>query len=263
MEKAKILRELHAKRNWPLLLPNAWDAASARIFEDAGFPAVATTSAGVAYALGYPDGQRVPAGEMIKAIARIVRAVRVPVTADVEAGYGSAAETARALIEVGAVGMNLEDAEGATLVPLDEQVARNRSVRAAAPEIVINARTDIFLAQHSDASSRLERTIERLRAFVEAGADSVFVPGVRDAETIGKLVRAVDVPLNILAGEGTPPVAELKRLGVGRITIRSGGMRATLALTRRIAMELRDLGTYEAFTRETIPYAEVNKLFER
>jgi 2-methylisocitrate lyase-like PEP mutase family enzyme len=256
------LRELHEKSNWPLILPNVWDAASARIVEAAGFPCVATSSAGVAYSLGYSDGQHIGRDEMLDAIARIVRAIRVPVTADIEAGYGDAPGTAQALLEIGASGMNLEDYTE-DLISLEEQVEIIQAVRAAAPDIVINARTDIYLAQVGEESTRFERTVERQRAFIQAGADCVFVPGVRDEQAIAGLASEVDAPLNILATAGSPSVARLAALGVGRISFGSGPMRATMALMRRIALEAKDTGTYESFTTDTIPYAEVNRLFER
>lgn len=255
------LRELHAPQNHPLVLANVWDAASARIVEAAGFSAVASSSAGVAYSLGYPDGQLVPMREMLDAVSRIVRAVRVPVTADLEAGYGDVSATVRALIDAGAAGLNLEDFENDALVPLAKQLDRIRAARALG--VVVNARTDIYLAQLGDPASRFERTVERLQAYAAAGADCVFVPGIRDEETIGKLVKSVSKPLNILATAGTPPIPRLKELGVGRVSIGSGPMRAAMTLTRRIAEELRDHGTYDAFTRETIPYADANALFER
>jgi 2-methylisocitrate lyase-like PEP mutase family enzyme len=171
------------------------------------------------------------------------------------------------LIAAGAVGMNLEDMEGSILVPLHHQLERIRTVLAVATytgvPIVLNARTDIYLAQVGDSESRFERTVERIVAFAEAGADSVFVPGVKDEETIARLARSVDAPLNILATVGSPSIPRLRELGVARISVGSGPMRAGMALMRRIALEMRDSGTYDAFTRDTIDYADANRLFER
>lgn len=264
---AATLRELHSERNRPLVLANVWDAASARIVEDAGFPAIATSSAGVAYALGYADGQQVPPEEMYAAIYRIARTVRIPVTADIEAGYGDVAKTARALIDAGAVGMNLEDYENDGLVPLDEQLERIAAVKAMGLEagvpIVINARTEIYLANIGDPDSRLERSLERLQAFARAGADCLFIPGIKDEPTIERFVQALDGPLNILAVAGSPSIARLRELGVARISVGSGPMRATMALTRRIAVEMRDHGTYDAITTDTIAYPDANALFLR
>jgi 2-methylisocitrate lyase-like PEP mutase family enzyme len=261
VSQAETLRGLHRRMpDHMLVLPNAWDVASARIFERAGFPAIATTSAGVAFALGYPDGERLSREEMTDAVARIARAVKVPVTADVEAGYGDPVETARQVWAAGAVGMNLEDVTGDRLHDLAAQVVVIRGIRAAFPHMVINARTDILLNSIGDEATRFDRTVERLNAYAEAGADCLFAPGVRDRETIGRLAKAVRGPLNILATVGSPDLAEMKALGVARVSVGSGPMRATLGLVDRIAIELRDRGTYTAMVDGAIPYAEVNLL---
>jgi 2-methylisocitrate lyase-like PEP mutase family enzyme len=255
--KAAAFRALHRPT---LVLPNAWDGASARIFEEAGFPAIGTTSAGVAYALGYPDGERLTRNEMLEVVARIARIVKIPVTADVEAGYGDPVETARRVWAAGAVGMNLEDIVGGELHDLAKQQEAIRGIRAAVRGMVINARTDIFLNAIGDEATRFDRTVERLNAYKDAGADCLFAPGVRDRETIGRLVKAVHRPLNILATAGSPDIAEMKTLGVARVSVGSGPMRATLGLLDRIAKELRDRGTYTAMLDRAIPYAEVNRL---
>lgn len=272
-EKAERLRALHAGATI-LVLPNAWDAVSARLFEEAGFPAVATTSAGVANTLGYPDGQAAPREEVLFMVRRIAQTVQIPVTADIEAGYGanSVAEvvkTVQGVLDAGAVGINLEDAadEADTLTALDLQVEKIKAVRALAEAagipLVINARTDAFHLAQLDNEERFALAAERLNAYRNAGADSLFAPFLTDAPTISRLVQAVDGPLNILAMAGTPPVAELARLGVRRVSVGSGPNRATLALTRRIAQELRNEGTYTAFIAQTISYAEVNQLLTR
>lgn len=257
-----------------LVLPNAWDAASARIFEDAGFPAIGTSSAGIAFSLGYPDGQKISRGEMLAVVRRITEAVRIPVTADVEAGYGDspeqAAETAQEVIAAGAVGMNLEDAiqdRPDALVELNLQQEKVRAVAEVAAcvgiSFVLNARTDVFLAGIGPAETRLARSIERLNAYREAGAQCLFVPGVKDKETIAPLASDVRGPLNILAVAGTPPVAELEKLGVARVSVGSGPMRATLGLTARIARQLRDEGSFSLMTDGAIAYADANQLFAR
>ncbi len=261
MSKTALLRQLHQGPKI-LVLPNAWDVASARIFETAGFPAIATTSAGVANSLGYPDVERISRDEMLDVVRRIVKAVSAPVTADVEAGYGDALKTAQALVEIGACGMNLEDATGeASLVDTATQSKIIESVRSKT-DLVINARTDVFLLSIGDEATRFDRAVERLNAYRNAGADSLFAPGVRDAETIGKLARAVKGPLNILATAGAPPIAELERLGVRRVSIGSGAMRASMGLTQRIAKELFERGTYSSFTDGAISYVDANRLFE-
>lgn len=255
-----------------LLLPNAWDAASARVFEDAGFPAIGTSSAGAAFSLGYPDGQKISREEMLGVVRRIANAVEVPVTADVEAGFGSTPEdvagTAQAVIAAGAVGMNLEDGvEGKPdyLADLNLQKEIIRAVLETAANggvpFVLNARTDIFLNAIGPAETRLARAIERLNAYREAGAQCLFAPGVKDGETIAQLARGVAGPLNILATVGTPPVAELERLGVARVSIGSGPMRATLGFLSRMARELHDQGVFTMMTEGAPSYAQVNRLF--
>jgi len=262
-EKTTILRKLHAGPRI-LVLPNAWDVASARIFESAGFPAIATTSAGVANSLGYPDVQRISRDEMLDVIGRIVKAVAVPVTGDVEAGYDDPVATAVALVNIGAAGMNLEDSIGetGTLVEIASQVRIIEQIRAKT-DLVINARSDVYLMSVGDRATAFDRIVERLNAYRKAGADSLFAPGIRDAETIGKLARAVNGPLNILATAGAPPTAELQRLGVARVTIGSGAMRACMGLTDRIAKELFEKGTYSSFTDGAMAYLDANRLFMR
>ena len=267
-EKAERLRALHAGPRI-LVLCNAWDAASARIVEEAGFPAVATTSAGIANSLGYPDGQRVSREEMAEAVARVARAVAVPVSADMESGYGltpeAAAETARAAIAAGAVGMNLEDAiEEREFIDIRLQADRVRAAREAGEHagvpLVINARTDVYLSGIGTPAEQFEQAVRRANAYREAGADCLFLPGIADADVIARLVREINDPINILAGQSTPPVGELERMGVRRVSMGSGPMRATMALTQRIARELAESGTYASVTRETISYADANRL---
>jgi len=264
--KAEFFRELHSGPEI-LVLPNAWDAISARIVEAEGFPAIATSSAGVAGVLGYPDGQQIPRAEMLFLIGKIAQTVNAPVTADVEAGYGDPVRTTLDLIASGVVGLNFEDMINHELVPLAEQLAHIREVIAAADEsgvrIVLNARTDIFLAKHGDESTRFDRVVERLNAYREAGADCLFAPGVADAETIGRLVAAVKGPLNILATVGTPSVPELQLLGVKRLSLGSGTSRVALGALRRFAREIRDQGTLTPLATEAVQYAEVQKLLTR
>ena len=267
--RGEMFRRLHSGK--PILvLPNVWDVASARIVEQAGFPALATSSAGVAFALGYPDGERITREEMAAAVARIVAHVAVPVTADMESGYGrrpeDAAATVRAAIEAGAVGMNFEDSPGEGGEPLlDEalQVERIRVSRKAADAtgvpFVLNARTDVYLESVGPPETRLAHAVRRLNAYRAAGADSLFAPGVTDVDTIATLVRQVKGPLNVLAAAASPPVPELERLGVARVSLGSGPMRAGLTVLRRLAEELRTTGTFGGLAA-VIPHAEVNRL---
>jgi 2-methylisocitrate lyase-like PEP mutase family enzyme len=265
-EKARRLRELHHGRE-VLVLPNAWDCASARIFELEGFPAIATTSGGIAFSLGVPDGQRLSRGQMLAVVERIASTVRVPVTADLEAGYDDAAETAAGLLEAGAVGLNLEDFAGGELIELSLQVERIRTIRAtgerAGVPIVINARTDLYLENLGDPESRFELACQRLAAYRDAGADCLFLPGIREESLIRRFVEALRFPINILAIQGTPPLRRLEELGVARVSVGSGIARATLGLTRRIAAEIRAEGIYESMLEGAIPYAELNRMLAR
>jgi len=269
--KAETFRAMHDGGK-VLLLPNAWDVASARIIEEAGFGAVATTSAGIAFSLGYPDGQKIPREEMLAAVARIVRAVKVPVTADVESGYGHSPKdaewTALAVIDAGAVGMNLEDAPGESRNPLaglSAQLEKIHAVREAGASrgipLLLNARTDVFLLQVGEPAGRYDETVRRLSAYRDAGADCVFAPGLRDAATISRLVADLRCPVNILAGPGSPSVRELQALGVARVSLGSGPMRATLGCLRRVAEEVTTSGTYESLAAAP-SHAEINKLLE-
>jgi 2-methylisocitrate lyase-like PEP mutase family enzyme len=271
-KKAESFRSLH-QREQVLLLANVWDVASALIVEQSGFQAIATTSAGIAFAHGYPDGQKISPDRMLTAIAGIARSVAVPVTADVEAGYGNtpeaAARTARGVLEAGAVGMNLEDATGDAEHPLVElrlQLEKLRAIREAAEKfdvaLVLNARTDVYLLQVGEPSKRYDKTVRRLSAFRDAGADCVFVPGLKDLPTIERLVADLRCPVNILAGPGSPSIPQLAAVGVKRVSLGSGPMRATLGLLRRLGHELMSTGTYSAMD-DAPTHGELNELMRR
>jgi 2-methylisocitrate lyase-like PEP mutase family enzyme len=271
--KAEQFRKLHGGPRI-LVLPNAWDVASARILEELGYPAIATTSAGIAFSLGYPDGQRVLKEQMLEVVARIAHAVRVPVTADMESGYGTTvkdmSETAKALIAAGAIGMNLEDVTGddeSSQVELTMQQEKIRAIRevssSAGVPLVVNARTDIYLMPIGPAETRFDRTVERLRDYRQAGADCLFAPGVQDRETIAKLVRALEAPLNVLVSPACPPIHELEKMGVARASTGSGAMRATLGLLRRIGKELKESGSYSFLQDGAVPFAEINQILAR
>lgn len=270
--KADTLRALHVPGR-PLLLLNAWDAASAVVVARAGAPAIATTSAGAANALGHADGQRLTRNEMLAAVAVIAAAVDLPVTADMEAGYGNepedAAATAAGVVAVGAVGLNLEDTCddcGEPLLPIERFVAKIAAVRVVGTEtgvpLVLNARTDVFLGAIGDPATRLGRAVERGRAYLDAGADCIFVPGVADPSQIAALVDGIGGPISVLAGPGSPTIAELAALGVARISVGSGPYRAALALARRIADEAYGAGTLEAMVAGQVSFAETQALFE-
>ncbi|HEV2177840.1 MAG TPA: isocitrate lyase/phosphoenolpyruvate mutase family protein [Terriglobia bacterium] len=267
-EKAERFRDLHQGPG-VLVLANVWDVVSARIVEQAGFPAIATSSAAVANSLGYPDGERIPRAEMLAVVKRIAAKVALPVSADLEAGYGDRPEDmeeiARGLIKAGAVGLNIEDGKDeSALVDVSVHVEKIKRIRDVGESlgihVVINARTDVYLAQVGEPAARLEHAVRRLNAYREAGADSLFAPCVYDAETIGKLVQAVKGPLNILAGPGVPSVPELQQLGVRRLSFGSWPARAALGLFSRFAHEVREKGTFATLNGWGIPYAELNVL---
>jgi 2-methylisocitrate lyase-like PEP mutase family enzyme len=233
----------------PLVLPNAWDAASARLIEKAGAEAIATTSAGVAWSLGVPDGNLLPPDDAAAAVARIVRVVDVPVTADIEAGLGDVGGTVRKVLDAGAVGINIED--GAQAHP--ERVAEARAVSA---DLFINARIDTFLI----SVGGVDETVTRALSYLDAGADGIFVPGVVDAAVIGELVARIPAPLNILAGPGAPAVAELAKLGVRRVSVGSSFPAAAYALVMDAAAEVLRSGTYDRLRTE-VTYDDLNGVF--
>ncbi len=267
---ATAFRRLHHPGDGSILvLPNAWDASSARVIEQAGARAIATTSAGVSWALGRPDGEGLTRAQMVEAVRRMAGSVRVPVTADVESGYGSGspedvAETVRAVVDAGAVGINLEDApgrEGAPLLRPEEHAVRIAAARAAGgPALFINARVDVYLRQVGAESGRLDETVRRARLYTEAGADGVFVPGVVEAGTISRWVKAIGAPLNIMASFGAPSVGELADLGLARGSVGPAIARAAMATIRAAARELLDAGTYDAIAGG-VPFAEADSLF--
>ena len=250
-EKAAALLALHHADD-PLVLPNAWDPASAAVIAAAGAPAVATSSAGVAWALGYADGEEIERDEMIEAVSRIVRVVDVPVTADLERGYGDVGATVRSALGAGAVGANIEDstADG-ELFAVEEQAERLRAGREAAlevgvPSFVLNARTDVFLRQIGEPEGRLDETKRRAEAYAEAGASCLFVPGLLDLAALAELATTSPIPIAVMARAGGPAVAELASAGARRVSVGPALSEAAYGLARQAARELLESGTYES-----------------
>jgi 2-methylisocitrate lyase-like PEP mutase family enzyme len=245
-QKCDSLRALHRPRS-PLVLPNAWDVVSARAVVAAGFPAVATTSGGVAQALGYEDEERAPAAEMFAAAARIVGAVEVPVTVDAEAGYGMTADAfVEAMLGVGAAGCNLEDTDhrAGGLVDAGVQAERIASIRDAATGrgygLVINARIDVFLADYGERSEEhLGEGVERARRYLAAGSDCVYPIFLHDDDAIARFVEAVAAPVNILATQKAPSISRLAELGVARISYGSSIQRRLLQQLAAMLEEIR------------------------
>lgn len=262
---AARFRSLHTTP--ALRLPNCWDAASAAVIDAAGAPAVATTSAGVAWSLGHPDGDALDRDAAVDAIARIVRSVNVPVTADIESGYGATpkqvAVTLAAVAEAGAVGVNIEDtiAEApGSLRDIGDQAERLAAAReGAGPDLFINARIDMYLAGIGAEADRFDATIARADAYARAGADGIFVPGVTDPALIAALVAAIRLPLNVMAGPGALAPSELERLGVARISLGPGIATAAYELARKAAIGFLKADSYEAI-EEGIGYGAMNDL---
>ncbi len=251
----------------PLLLPNAWDPLSARLAEDAGAAAVATTSAGVAWALGAADGDHIDRDSVLALTRRVVAAVNVPVSADVESGFGATPDdvgvTIDGVLAAGAVGVNIEDVhpdDPSALRDPGEQAERLAAARSAAgASFFLNARIDTYLQSVGDPSSRFADTVARARTYLEAGASGIFVPGVVDLPTVTRLAAEIDGPLNVLAGAGAPPVGELAAAGVARISLGSSVAAAAYAVARRAARELFEDGTYTSL-EGGLDYGELNAL---
>jgi 2-methylisocitrate lyase-like PEP mutase family enzyme len=244
--------------------------ASAVIVASTGAPAVATTSAGVAWSLGTPDGNLLSRDAAVELIARVASAVQVPLTADLEGGFADDApgvgETIRSVVRAGAVGINLEDVApgaGDSLRDPEDQAERVAAARAAAAELgvhlFINARIDTYLRAIGDPDQRLGDVTARATRYLEAGADGIFVPGVVDPATIGSLVAAIPAPLNILAGPGAPTVPELASMGVRRVSLGSSVAAAAYAVAEQAAHELASTGTYES-VRAELDYGRLNEL---
>lgn len=271
-ERAEYFHRLHDGPT-PLMLPNAWDVASARVIENAGAKAIATTSAGMAWSLGYRDGEQMPVQELLAACKRICRAASTPVTVDIERGYGHDAQDTgdlvAALIELGVIGINIEDG----IVPGTQTLAhpsllgaRIACARAIARDhdlrLFINARIDTYVTQELDAAAKLEETRARALTYIDAGADGIFVPGLADLKDITSLARSLPVPLNIYAGyPGAPSSSALGECGVRRISLGCGAMQATMAHLAHIASEAISKGRYGTMGERMLTVAEANGLF--
>lgn len=269
IQRAQRFRALHDRRR-VLLLPNAWDAGSARIFAGLGFDAVATTSAGVAWALGYPDGEGTPLDEVLAVVERIVRVTPLPVTVDFEAGYGDSPEAVaanvRRLIETGAVGINLEDGvRHEYLRDIDDAARRVAAARQAADEagvpIVINARVDNWMVGgDEDEDTRVAEALRRARAYLEAGADCIYPIGVSSPELIGRLCAAIDAPVNVGVRPGLPDMAELGRLGVARVSAATRLATVAFSAAHDAAKRMRDSGRFDGLD-SSLAYGDIQRLF--
>lgn len=257
-EKAEMFLKFHHD-NEILVLLNSWDIGSSKLIEACGYKAIATTSMGVAASMGYPDCQVIQLSEMIEVITGIVKAVQVPVTVDIEAGYGNnlneIIDSVKKIIATGIVGINIEDSLDLNPVLIDETefCERISAIRALSDSLgfhlVINARTDSFYTSPGSLQEKLSESIKRGNKYREAGADCIFVQPVWDKETISTLVKEINAPINILSNPGigvglAPSVRELQDIGVARLSLGSSLIKATLALIKKVADELSEKGTY-------------------
>lgn len=269
--KAELFRAMHG--SGVLVLPNAWDAGSAVLIAQAGANAIATTSGGVAWSLGWPDGQQLTRANMIEQVRRIVAAVDIPVTADIEAGYGPAPKdvtaTIEAVVTAGAIGVNIEDSKavGGPLFDATEQAERLRAGRAAAervglPGLVINVRTDVYLFEVGAPEERLDDVLVRASAYAEAGADCLFVPGLVHLDTVAALVKASPLPVNVMAGPGAPTVAAFESVGVRRVSVGTSIPQAAYSLAQRASTELLTKGTYTKL-EGALDFGSINGVFTR
>ena len=267
--KAEAFRKLHHGRD-VLVLPNAWDVPSARVFEDEGFPAVATSSAGMLVSLGYPDGEEIPRKEFVAAVGRIARTLSVPLSADVIGGFGGSPEgvtrSVKAVIDAGAVGINIEDFVHASkrLLPVEKQEARLRALvrlrDRGKVRFVINARTDALRFGAGGEDAKMEEAIKRAKAYRDVGADCVYPMGLTDATSISRFVKALDFPTNVMVRNGLPSVPELKRLGVARVSFGPSASYAAMGLLKRASREVREAGTYGSLLDGAITFDELNAL---
>jgi 2-methylisocitrate lyase-like PEP mutase family enzyme len=263
--QAQIFHALN--REGLLILPNAWDAGSARIVEHAGAKAVATSSAAVAWAHGYPDGEAVPPETVIAAVREIARVASIPVTADIEAGYAqdpqAAGDFVARIIDAGAVGINIEDGRDAPeLLCAKIESVRRAAVRSGV-DLWINARIDVYLLKLAEGQAAYDETIRRARLYGEAGANSIFAPGAVDETTIGNLVRDVGLPLNILAWPGLSGAARLKELGVRRLSAGAGLAKASLGRTHELAETFLRDGRSDPFFEGAFAPVKVNELMRK
>jgi 2-methylisocitrate lyase-like PEP mutase family enzyme len=268
-EKAQAFRELHHGRRI-LILPNAWDVPSARVFENEGFPAVATSSAGLMVSLGYPDGEVIGRDEFVSVVERIARVVSVPLSVDIVAGFGVTTQevltTVKAILRIGAIGINIEDFVHATktLYPMKRQVESVKAIRklgdAVGIPVVINARTDALRFGTGDEEAKFQEAVRRAIAYRDAGADCVYPMGLTESASIRRFVKQLDFPTNVMVRRGLPIVKELESLGVARLSFGPSASYAAMGLLKRAAREVQENGTYQNLVDGAIGFDELNSL---
>jgi 2-methylisocitrate lyase-like PEP mutase family enzyme len=265
-EKTALFRKLHGPGEI-LVLPNAWDAGSARLIEETGAKAIATSSAAVSWAHGYADGETIPPETLLHAVREIARVTRIPLSVDAEAGLDATpdmvAELVVKLVEAGASGINLEDGNASPDLLVAKIKAIKDAVKRKGADIYINARADVYLRELSAPEGPREAMIARGKAYAAAGADGFFAPGVADIADIKAIAGAVQAPLNILVWPGLAPVAELKAAGVRRVSAGSGMARAALGALKSTTKQLLEEGTYDAMFKSAEGLQNMNALFAR
>ncbi len=268
-DKAQDFRGLHHGKRI-LILPNAWDVPSARVFESEGFPAVATSSAGLMVSLGYPDGEVIGRNEFVSAVERIAKVLSVPLSVDIVAGFGKTTEevvaTVKAILRAGGIGINIEDFAHATkkLFRVERQVENVKAIRRLGDTVgvplVINARTDALRFGIGDDEAKFEEAIRRATAYRDAGADCVYPMGLTEAGSIGRFVKELDFPINVMVRKALPPVSELERLGVARVSFGPSASYAAMGLLKRASKEVLEKGTYQNLVDGAIAFDELNNL---
>lgn len=263
---AETFHSLH-KQNDILILPNAWDAGSAKVIEDAGAKAIATSSGGVAWALGYTDGDVLPPRILADLTARITDVIRVPLSVDFEGGYtqdaANIAENLKPLIDAGAVGINIEDGEGTPDLLAKKIEKARKAAESAGVNLFINARTDVFLAELGSPESRVAETIARATHYRDAGADGIFVPGLSEPSDISAIVSEVKMPVNVMAYPGLPSAEELKKLGVQRLSSGTSIPQMIWSRVAELAKGFLATGHSNLLFKNSMPYGTLQQLFTR
>ncbi len=263
-DRLEVFRGLHAGPE-VLVLANAWDAASARLIESLGAKACATTSAAMAWSLGYPDGDAVPVAEVIALVGRIARVIHVPLSVDIEGGYATepakVESLVRALVDVGVVGINLEDGGGEPGLLATKIEVIKKAARAAGADVFVNARTDVYLRGLTAAGGLVAETVARATRYRSAGADGIFVPGVKEAAAIGQIAGAVVLPLNVMAVPGLPAVSELAALGVRRLSAGSAIAQSGWNRVESLTKDFLATGRSEPLSADAKAYGQLQQLF--
>ena len=268
-DKAQDFRGLHHGKRI-LILPNAWDVPSARVFENEGFPAVATSSAGLMVSLGYPDGEVIGRNEFVSAVERIAKVVSVPLSVDIVAGFGKTTEevvaTVKAILRAGGIGVNIEDFAHSSkkLFPVERQVEKVKAIRRLSDTVgvplVINARTDALRFASGDDEAKFDEAVRRAIAYRDAGADCVYPMGLTEAVSIKRFVKELDFPINVMVRKGLPGVNELERLGVARVSFGPSASYAAMGLLKRASKEVLEKGTYQNLVDGANAFDELNSL---